>query len=93
MNTSTTDKKYLSPAEAADQLAISAGTVRRLIKENKIEAYRFGNQIRIVADTSGITETGVQSLSYNVYYPDNISRNSITDYSAVEALNIPNLTK
>jgi YbbR domain-containing protein len=36
------------------------------------------NQIRIVADTSGITETGVQSLSYNVYYPDNISRNSIT---------------
>ena len=51
MNTSTTDKKYLSPAEAADQLAISAGTVRRLIKENKIEAYRFGNQIRIVADS------------------------------------------
>jgi YbbR domain-containing protein len=36
------------------------------------------NQIRIVADTSGITETGVQSLSYSVYYPDNVSRNSIT---------------
>ena len=36
------------------------------------------NQIRIVADTSGITDTGVQSLTYSVYYPDNVSRNSIT---------------
>ena len=29
--------------------------------------------IRIVADTSGITDTGVQALTYQVIYPDNVS--------------------
>lgn len=33
--------------------------------------------IRIVADTSSITETGVQALSYQVIFPDNISRNDL----------------
>lgn len=33
--------------------------------------------VRIVADTSGITETGVQVLSYQVVFPDNISRNDL----------------
>ena len=33
-----------------------------------------GGKVRIVADTGSIHETGVQSLSYQVYYPDNISR-------------------
>lgn len=35
------------------------------------------SKVRIVADVSGIQETGVQSVSYQVYYPDSISRNSI----------------
>lgn len=35
------------------------------------------SKIRIVVDTSSITETGMQSLSYDVVFPDNISRSSI----------------
>ncbi len=35
------------------------------------------NKIRIVANTSGITETGLQSLNYDVIYPDNVSRTNI----------------
>jgi len=33
--------------------------------------------IRIVADTSSITETGVQALTYQVVLPDNVSRNEL----------------
>lgn len=33
--------------------------------------------IRIVADTSSITETGIQSLSYQIIYPDNVSRTGL----------------
>ena len=39
---------YITQKDAAERLAVSTGTVRRLVKENKLEAYRFGNQIRIV---------------------------------------------
>ncbi len=35
------------------------------------------NAVRIVADTSGITDTGIQSLSYDVIYPDNVSRSDL----------------
>ncbi len=35
------------------------------------------NKIRIVADTSGITDTGMQSLKYQVIYPDNVQPNQI----------------
>ena len=35
------------------------------------------DKIRIVANTASITETGRQSLSYDVIYPDNVSRNNI----------------
>ena len=38
--------------------------------------------IRIVADTSSIETTGVQTLTYSVKYPDNVSRNSISVKSA-----------
>ena len=51
MNMNHTQNKYLTPIEAADRLAISTGTIRRLVKENKLEAYRFGNQIRIAAES------------------------------------------
>ena len=39
-------------------------------------------QIRIVADTSKITDTGIQSLRYQVIYPDNVQPNSIQVESA-----------
>ena len=35
------------------------------------------SKIRIVANTSSITETGLQSLTYDVIYPDNVSRYNI----------------
>lgn len=38
--------------------------------------------IRLVADTSGIETTGVQTLTYSVVYPDNISRSSVSVKSA-----------
>ena len=38
--------------------------------------------IRLVADTSGIETTGVQTLTYSVQYPDNVSRSSISVKSA-----------
>ena len=36
------------------------------------------DDIRIVVDTSSITEVGSQSLTYQVIYPDGVSKNSIT---------------
>ena len=45
------NRTYISQKDAARRLMISTGTIRKLIKENKLEAYRFGNQIRIVADS------------------------------------------
>ena len=38
--------------------------------------------IRVVVDTSNISSVGVQTLNYSVYYPDNVSRNSISVKSA-----------
>lgn len=38
--------------------------------------------IRVVVETNNISRTGVQSLLYNVEYPDNISRSEITVKSA-----------
>lgn len=40
------------------------------------------NEIRIVADTSGVQDTGVQSLTYEVVYPDNVQRSQIQVESA-----------
>ena len=34
--------------------------------------------LRVVADTSSITETGTKTLSYQVYYPDSVSRNDVS---------------
>ncbi len=38
--------------------------------------------IRIVADTGSIDSTGVQTLSYSIVYPDNVSRSSVSVKSA-----------
>lgn len=40
------------------------------------------SKIRIQADLSDITSTGTHSVSYTVYYPDGITRNSITIVNA-----------
>lgn len=36
------------------------------------------SSLRVVADTSSITETGTKTLSYQVYYPDSVSRNDVS---------------
>ena len=36
------------------------------------------SNIRIVADTSGITETGLKTLNYQVIYPDNVPRSNVS---------------
>jgi len=41
-----------------------------------------GSKVRIVADTSSITATGTQTLSYRVVYPDNISSAAVSVDSA-----------
>lgn len=48
-NTPTT--KYLSLKEAATILCISANTLNRLVQAKKLDAFRFGNQIRIPEDS------------------------------------------
>lgn len=40
------------------------------------------DEIRIVADTSGIQDTGIQTLTYEVIYPDNIPRSKVSVQSA-----------
>ena len=40
------------------------------------------DEIRLVADTSGITTTGIQSLSYEIIYPDNVPRDQLQLQSA-----------
>lgn len=42
---------YISSKEAAARLSVSTGTICRLIKSSELEAYRFGNQIRIVSES------------------------------------------
>ncbi len=46
------------------------------------------DEIRIVADTSGVQDVGVQSLTYQVVYPDNVQRSQIQ----VESANIYAIT-
>ncbi len=45
--------------------------------------------IRIVADTSTIQDTGIQTLDYQVVYPDNIQRSQITeDHASIYAITV-----
>ncbi len=47
------------------------------------------DQIRIVADTSKITDTGIQSLHYQVIYPDNVQPNSIqVEYASAYSVTV-----
>ena len=54
-------------------------TIDLTLKGPRRQLYQLDtDDIRIVVDTSTITEVGSQSLSYQVVYPDGISRNSIS---------------
>lgn len=60
----------LSGYDATIDLTLK-GPRRQLYKMNK-------DDIRIVVDTSSVTEAGTQSLSYQVIYPDGVVKNSIS---------------
>lgn len=53
-------------------------TIDLRIEGPRRELWKLDNSaVRIVADTSSITETGVQSLNYDVVFPDNVSRSDL----------------
>jgi excisionase family DNA binding protein len=51
MDSISVTNEYISPKEAAERLAVSTGTIRRLIKGGELAAYRFGKQIRITVQS------------------------------------------
>ncbi len=51
MDIKSVTNEYLSPKEAAERLAVSTGTIRRLINGGELVAYRFGKQIRITVQS------------------------------------------
>lgn len=54
-------------------------TVDLKLKGSRKVLYKLdSDNIRVVADTSTINATGMHSLNYTVYYPDQISRSSVT---------------
>lgn len=54
-------------------------TIDLTLKGPRRQLYKMDKKdIRIVADTNSITEVGTQSLTYQVVYPDGVSKNSIT---------------
>lgn len=54
-------------------------TVDLKLKGSRKVLYKLdSDNIRVVADTSTINSTGMHSLNYTVYYPDQISRSSVT---------------
>ncbi len=53
-------------------------TIDLRIEGPRRELWKLGSgSVRIVADTSSITETGVQALNYDVVFPDNVSRSDL----------------
>lgn len=58
-------------------------TIDLVLKGPRSELLKLDkSQVRIVADTSGIRDTGVQTLTYQVYYQDDIQRSKISVTSA-----------
>ena len=51
MDSISVTNEYISPKEAAERLAVSTGTIRRLIKGGELAAYRFGKPIRITVQS------------------------------------------
>ena len=58
-------------------------TVDLVLKGPRKELWKLDkDEIRIVADTASIQNSGVQTLGYDVYYPDNVQYNQIQVESA-----------
>lgn len=58
-------------------------TIDLVLKGPRSELLKLDkSQVRIVADTSGIRDTGVQTLTYQINYPDEVQRSKISVSSA-----------
>lgn len=60
MNTNIIPPKYLSRYEAASYLKISAKTIDRLIRDNRIKAFKLGKRVLIHFDS--LTEENINSI-------------------------------
>ena len=71
-NTTLADKGYMLLSCENTSIDI------RLKGSRKVISGLDRSGLRVVADTSSITETGTKTLSYQVYYPDSVSRNDVS---------------
>ncbi len=63
-----TDKRFLSVKEAAEELCVSASTVRNLIKAGKLRAAKLGNSLRI--PTADLENFIAEALEAGAQLPD-----------------------
>lgn len=65
-------------------------TIDLVLKGPRSQLYKMDrSDIRIVADTSSILEPGVQTLSYQVIYPDGAARNTINvDWASMYSVTV-----
>jgi len=60
METQILPPKYLSRYEAAVHLKVSAKTIDRLIRDNRIKAFKLGNRVLIHYDS--LTEENINAV-------------------------------
>jgi excisionase family DNA binding protein len=60
MNSQIIPPKYLSRYEAASHLTVSAKTIDRLIRDNRIKAFKLGKRVLIHFDS--LTEENINSI-------------------------------
>ena len=84
----TTDIRWLSTKEAADQLGITPRTLYRFIDEGSLPAYRFGRVIRLQEHEviAFIDTCRIQPGSLEHLYPDLVdSGNTASDTDSSRA--------
>jgi excisionase family DNA binding protein len=78
---SSPDIRWLSTAEAARRLGVTARTLYRFIDEGLVPAYRFGRVIRLKeAEVDEFIEScRIQPGTLEHLYPETLSSSSTTD--------------
>jgi excisionase family DNA binding protein len=76
--------RWLSTAEAASRLGITARTLYRFIDEGQLPAYRFGRVIRLKANEVDdfIESCRIEPGTLEHLYPESSSETSATDARA-----------
>jgi excisionase family DNA binding protein len=78
---SSSEIRWLSTAEAARRLGVTARTLYRFIDEGQLPAYRFGRVIRLkeAEVDSYIDSCRIQPGTLEHLYPETITNSSATD--------------